>query len=332
MKTVHLTIDVSGVPSEFRLLKAGVNAYKGGELLFDEQAAASVMSRYQSRGIQLMADYEHQSLRDDLTGPVPAAAKRWTPEVRGGELIAADITWTARAKQMLADGEYRYFSIACAVEPKTNRVVEIINFALTNLPAADRIEPLVAASAIHTAKESNMKNVIVALGLSASAEEADALAAVSSLRDFERNVIALSGQQSRAEALGALNALSLKASRADVAEAELVALKQAGVKSKIEQLIDGAILDGRVEPAQREKMVALADKGGVEGLEMCLSMLKPSKAPAVQPVIEASAAPVVAGVDPEIAKILKATGLSSEDFAKARTKYRAVIHQTQDKE
>lgn len=331
MQTVHLTIDVSGVPSEFRLLKAGVNAYKGGELLFDEQAAASVMARYQARGIQLMADYEHQSLRDDLTGPVPAAAKKWEPEIRGGDLIAANITWTARAKAMLAEGEYRYFSIACAVEPKTNRVVEIINFALTNLPAADRIEPLVAASAIHTRKDKQMKTVIVALGLSANAEEADALAAVSSLKDFERNVITLSGQKGRAEALGALNALALKASRADAAEAELVALKAASVKAKVEALIDGAIRDGRVAPAKRDTMIALADKGGVEGLEMCLSMLTPAAAPVTQPAIEAPA-PAVNGVDPEIAKILKATGLSSEDFAKARAKYRAVIHQTQDKE
>lgn len=136
----------AGPPTEFQLLKPGRNAYIGDELLFDDQAAAEVMKRYRARGLDLMADYEHQSL---ASPPViaPAAAKRWVPEVRGGSLLATQIAWTEQARRMLMAGEYRYFSIACRFTPSTKRVTEVVNFALTNLPAADNIAPLMAASA-----------------------------------------------------------------------------------------------------------------------------------------------------------------------------------------
>lgn len=329
--TAELDIKDGGAPSEFTLLKSGINKHSRGELLFDEEAADSVMSRYTARGIQLMADYEHQSLRDDLTGPIPAAAKRWEPEVRDGDLIASNIAWTPTAARMLKDGEYRYFSIACLTEPESNRVVEIINFALTNLPAAEGIEPLVAASQIPLpTEEKNMKNVLIALGLAASAEETDALSAVAGLKDFERNVIALSGKSTRGEALGVLNALALKAARADQAEAELVALKAASAKREIEALIDAATLDGRVKPAQREQMTALAEKGGVDSLKICLSLLTPAAAPVTPPIEKPVAG--APSVDPEIAKLLKATGMTPEKFADARKQYRAVITQTKDAE
>lgn len=135
------------VPTELRLFHAGVNEYNDGDrLLFDDEAAKSVMSRYSMRGIDMMADYEHQSLaRPPIEAP--ASAKKWMPEVRNGDLYATDIRWTDRAKSMIAAGEYRYYSVAAKVDPKSNRIVEMINFALTNNPAANHIAPLKAASA-----------------------------------------------------------------------------------------------------------------------------------------------------------------------------------------
>lgn len=145
------SIGIDGnVPSELRLFHEGVNEYADGDrILFDEEAAQSIMSRYQSRGIDMMADYEHQSLQRPPI-EAPASAKKFTPEVRGDGLYAADIRWTDRARQMITAGEYRYYSIAAKVDPKTGRAVELINFALTNNPAAIGIAPLKAASANQT--------------------------------------------------------------------------------------------------------------------------------------------------------------------------------------
>ena len=195
---------------EIRLLRAGKNEYstRHGDkgLLFDEIAAESVMERYRKRGLTLKADYEHQSLSDP---PViaPASAKSWTLEIRNGELWATNIQWTKRARQMIADGEYDYFSIAVRIEDKSHRVMQIVNFALTNTPAANGIEQLIAAS-LTAQLETRMNTVLVALGLRAEAEEADALAAVSSLKEFEREIVALSGKPDRAGALGSLRAMA----------------------------------------------------------------------------------------------------------------------------
>jgi hypothetical protein len=129
-------------PTEIRLLRAGWNDYEGGSLLFDTEASQAVMAKWRERGLELMADYEHQSL---TVPPIvaPAAAKRWVPEVRRGDFYATQIEWTAKARAHIEAGEYRYFSIAARVDPKTQRVREMINFALTNNPAANRIDPLV---------------------------------------------------------------------------------------------------------------------------------------------------------------------------------------------
>jgi phage I-like protein len=134
------------VPSELRLFQYGVNDYSDGDkILFDEEAAKSIMARYSERGVDLMADYEHQSLQRPPI-EAPASAKKFVPQVRNGDLMATDIRWTDRAKSMIAAGEYRYYSIAAKIDPKTGRAVELINFALTNNPAAIGIAPLKAAS------------------------------------------------------------------------------------------------------------------------------------------------------------------------------------------
>jgi phage I-like protein len=205
------------VPSEFTLLKAGVNEYVDGDtIVFDADAATAVIQRYTKRGIDLMADYEHQSLQ---VPPViaPAAAKKWVPEVRDGALVASSIAWTDKARSMIAAGEYRYFSIAARVDAKSKRIVELINFALTNNPAANQIAPLVAASrrfddevlpAADPQKENipMSENVVMALGLKADTDEASAIVAASQLLDLKSQLFAATGASTVSDALGKLHA------------------------------------------------------------------------------------------------------------------------------
>jgi phage I-like protein len=207
------------VPSEFTLLKAGVNEYVDGDtIVFDSDAATAVMQRYTKRGIELMADYEHQSLQ---VPPViaPAAAKKWVPEVRDGALVASSIAWTDKARAMIAAGEYRYFSIAARVDVKSKRIVELINFALTNNPAANQIAPLVAASrrfdeeapspvTTHTESEQMpmSENVVMALGLKADTDEASAVVEASTLAGMKKELLEITKARSVADALGTIRA------------------------------------------------------------------------------------------------------------------------------
>lgn len=291
------------VPSEFCLLRAGWNDYVGDRLLFDEAAASSVMERYTARGLQLTADYEHQSLAQP---PIiaPASAKKWIPELRNGELWATQIAWTDRAKSMLAAGEYRYFSIACKVDPETARVVEIINFALTNLPAADGIAPLMAARATPGASPGNQesgmsKTVIVALGLSAETVETDAALEAARLVEFRRDVLALTAKGSTGEALGVLRAMQQSHEREQVALKRLGELEAERRVEKFDTLVAEGQTEGKLSPAMaKSEWVAQmrAREDGVDTLRAFLaSAPKLVKTEAEQPKVAAEVAP--AGAD-----------------------------------
>lgn len=263
------------VPTEIRLMSAGVNDYTFGSLVFDAESATSVMARYAKRGLKLKADYEHQSLAEP---PViaPASARSWTPEVRDGALYATDIKWTKKARQMIADGEYDYFSIAAKVDAKSSRVVEMINFALTNNPAANGIAPLVAARN-STQEEPMSKTVIVALGLDADAEESTAVAKASQLAGLEREILSLAKAKSLPEAIGILAAreVSAGATAAELvtARAEVAALKKSTVDAEAKRLCDDASKEGRLPPAKRAEIDGLYAKYGIDAVKATLSML-----------------------------------------------------------
>lgn len=284
--------DSTDVPTEFVLLKAGINPCEGGDLIFDDAAAKSVMSRYTARGLDLTADYEHQSIQRPPI-EAPASAKRWVPEVRNGELVASSIAWTPRAARMIADGEYRYWSIACLVDAKTKRVQEILNFGLTNLPAANHLTPLKAASIPSGAlrQENDMKTVLVALGLSAELEESAAVVEASRLADFKRDVLALTSKTTIGDAIGALTAMKSAHEQVTALSAQLAKLEGEKAQAEIKSLLDAASIERKVAPAKRAELETFASKHGLDALRVCLSMMAPlTEAPAA-----AQEAPV--GVD-----------------------------------
>lgn len=252
-------------------MSAGVNDYSFGTLVFDADSATSVMARYTKRGLKLKADYEHQSLAEP---PViaPASARSWTPEVRDGALYATDIKWTKKARQMIADGEYDYFSIAARVDAKTSRVVEMINFALTNNPAANGIAPLVAARQSIN-EESMSKTMIVALGLQADAEESAAISKATQLAGLEREILAFAKAKTLPEAMAAIFSLEKASFELVAAREELTALKKATVDTECKRLCDDAARDGKLPPAKRSEIDALYAKHGLDAVKATLSML-----------------------------------------------------------
>ena len=145
MKRYHtLTVELPGrePPREFRIFPFGRVETTKGVFLFDARSATSVMERWREWGNRLFIDYEHGALNPHNAGPAPAAG--WFDlEVREDGLWAVNVDWTPRAREMLAQGEYRYFSPAFEVDEE-GRIIALINIALTNLPATKRMEPLVA--------------------------------------------------------------------------------------------------------------------------------------------------------------------------------------------
>jgi phage I-like protein len=138
-------------PKEFRLFVAGLNETEKGKFYFTEASQKTVMESWDRRKVDLTMDYEHQALHEPPI-EAPNSCKRWVPQIRNGELWATECTWTDRAWSYLSAGEYRYFSPAFAHDDE-GVILEVLNVALTNIPAMRGIAPLVAASRLKTGKE-----------------------------------------------------------------------------------------------------------------------------------------------------------------------------------
>lgn len=133
-----------GLPTEFRIFRAGKNETSKGTFRFTPESAASVIAVYEDQGNKLVIDYEHQTAANP---PIPApSAGTFIPEVRDGELWATAIKWTERASEFLRGKEYLYFSPWFDHDAK-GRITSLRNVALTNLPATKDLPTLVAAKA-----------------------------------------------------------------------------------------------------------------------------------------------------------------------------------------
>ncbi len=110
MKHLILAVlkEMAGAPTTFQVLPEGKIVMEGyGEAVMDADAAAAIIAEFKRRGIEMVIDYEHQTMQD-----VQAPAAGWIKELlwKGKEGLWAVCEWTARAAEYLQNREYRYFS------------------------------------------------------------------------------------------------------------------------------------------------------------------------------------------------------------------------------
>ena len=101
---------------------------------------AEIISYFAARGNDIVIDYEHQTLEG---GQAPAAG--WIKELqdRGPDGLWARAEWTEKAKEYLANKEYKYLSPVVLVRRADNKAVAIHSVALTNAPAISGVRPIV---------------------------------------------------------------------------------------------------------------------------------------------------------------------------------------------
>jgi hypothetical protein len=150
-RTIKLALDDGApLPTEFLLFVKGWNETENGRFLFDDVAAKSVMQAWETWGVDLMIDLEHQMLYVAPGSPDPTArdARGWCGlELRAdGSLWAVNVRWSPDGAQRLAERRQRYVSPAFETDPKTKRVLRMINVAITAMPATHNTPALVAAS------------------------------------------------------------------------------------------------------------------------------------------------------------------------------------------
>lgn len=294
-----LQLNGNEAPAEFPLLMPGTwNGYvrAGKQRSFtitvdDLVAAAEYNKRRKERnpGRDLVLDYEHQT----LTGEIAPAAGWFDLEVRDGVLYAVNVRWTAKAKEMVEAGEYRYVSPVFkhrAVDKLTGQEIRMMvaNAALTNEPFLDELPPLVSAKDVdvqlfilsQNTKEVGMNPIMQFLltffGLPEDTSESTILDKLKealdgipakdlfTLKTFRENYSVVAKALGETESALPEKLTALIAARHDmsnyVLKSDYTALKQRLDEREVDELIAENMRLGKISPATKDTFRTLALK------------------------------------------------------------------------
>jgi phage I-like protein len=257
-RELKLVLEATDLPEWIRLLPLGQVDLVDGRPPFevDKESLAAMVEAFQSRGVDLVVDYEHQSLNG---GRAPAAG--WIKELTAREDgLWARVEWTAQAGEYLRQKEYRYFSPVLKLDPETRQPLALLQAALTNVPAMKKVTPLVAKYGGASTEDAGLRpvenNRVVAdlklrLGLT---PEAPGDSVWGKTEEFLREVSGALGLAAEATADQVKESLINLKSRA--AQAEELALKIESLKARLAEeqanrSVEEALKLGKISPAQK---------------------------------------------------------------------------------
>ncbi|RJR48290.1 MAG: hypothetical protein C4567_00235 [Deltaproteobacteria bacterium] len=232
-------------------------------LQVDPESLAQMVTAFRSRGVDLVIDYEHQSLQGRRA---PAAG--WIKDLEDrDDGLWARVDWTSQAQEYLRNREYRYFSPVLQLDPETRKPLALMQVGLTNVPAIKRLPPLVAkwdpgakeaaaapretledGSATRGEEVEKLKSF---LGLAPDAEDK---AVWTGVLEFLRNlsaVLKLPEEAAALEILNAVKAVQADSQRLKEVEEELRRLKSRLAAETSGQAVEEALKAGKITPAQR---------------------------------------------------------------------------------
>jgi len=280
------------------------------------QVAAASMRRLS----KLPIDINHAiDLAAPSGGQSPAAG--WITGLRAmpDGSLKADVKWNGRGRKAMRDKEYGFISPVLNVNG-SGEVTEILRAALTNspnleLPALNAAQPPTANDTNITEEEGMRKELCAAFGLPETATDAEIVLAAQSARTAAPNA-AQPGADSTKPDLAAyapraeLNAMQ---TRAEAAERQIAELNAARLKADAEAVVDGAIKEGKIAPANREGFLALcADATGLEGVKKIVAN-SARIVPAGEQAPEGSPPSGGAALNAEQSAVAEAMGYSAEE-------------------
>lgn len=253
------------VPEWVEVLPPGpqVTGRDGRSWTYDaQQVLAQTLAHVQ--GADLPFDILHSTeLKAPKGEEAPAAG--WAREYRINErgAVEARAEWTTKARNSISEREYRYLS-PVFVYDDSGRIHRFTSFGLTN-------KPNLTLTALNT-ENPTLENhpmllpeaIRAALGLPENATEADALAAITSLKADKETAL----NSERAPSLNLYvpredyNALE---KRANNAEQQLVQRDKDALATAINGEIEAALKAGKITPATKAYHVAACqEQGGLE--------------------------------------------------------------------
>lgn len=328
-------VDVSGVPQEIKILPMGDVHSQKGDFRVDDESFELIRNHFKDRQLDLVIDYEHQTLKD-----VQAPAGGWIKDIyKTEDAICAKVEWTDKAAEYLKNKEYRYLSPVVIVRKTDRKAVALHSIALTNTPAIDGMFAIVNSLNIDDKMKEesfmDLQEIARLLGLPETAtedeirealkksKEPEALktpednppteAAACSTGAADPTVLSLLGLKEGATVPEvAASIMSLKAGGAGVQQ-EVLALKEQLQKRDASEAVEKALKAGKITAAQNDWAMAYALKD-LEGFNSFVD-----KAPVVVPQgkMELKDAPDAKETEDAVTmEILKNCEISMEDVQK----------------
>ena len=280
-------------------------------------------------GIDLMIDYEHQTLYLEKNGQGnPAAGWIKQVEYRPNEGLFASVAWTDKAASQIKAGEYRYIS-PLFIPDSDGRVMQVLNAALTNRPALHNLAEAFALSQTFNqqqgqpmlkllqqlfdapnASEAEITEKLTALSAAKGASKVALSAVYDELKTASDKAVALSAQVENPDP-----SKYVALSQMQTVQTELNQLKAQMAADKADALITAALSDGRLLPAQKAWAENLG-KSNLTALSEYLATTTPNAALGGMQAKEEPADKPVALSAEELAAA-KMLGMSAAEFIKA---------------
>lgn len=314
----------------------------GGKWFIDASIAQRLIAQLSASVNDLVIDYEHQTLLADKNGkPAPAAGWFKDVEWRDGSGLWIKPNWTSRAAEFIKNGEYRFLSAVFPYSKETGEPLSLHSAALVNRPGIDGMKAVAALCAQYQTSSNHsedspmdekLKALLAKLGVNVDegqqpteAQMQSAMAALSALKTKADDA------DSANQALAALKAKGsddvdlskfVPVATYQAAVVELAQLKANGHEKSIEQVIADAKQEGRVFAAEEEYLTQFGEQQGVAALKGMLAT-RPAVAALKGQQTQDTAPPKKGeGADQELSAedlaVLKATGISKEDFLKSK--------------
>jgi phage I-like protein len=254
-------------------------------------------ARFVQDGVDLPVDIDHATVKKAMFGEA-APAVGWISKLEArADGLYGKVEWLAEGLAVLAARTHRYISPTLKHD-ENGKAFWLHSAALVAAPAASMAA--VASADLSTSEEPKMlKAIAAALGLSEDASEASCLSAVTNLK-------ARIDPQVHQAALDQVKTLS----------ADLEARNKADHQAKVDTLLDGALKEKKIVPAQRDQYAALC--ATTEGLAQVTALLGTMTATlSASGLDDKQPGDKLSTLSAEDREVIKMLGISEEEYRKA---------------
>jgi len=265
LNSIELDLKDGLIPEHIQLIPPGVVVTPKGSFVHDEISGNMVINEFNSRINDTVVDYEHYSLVENPTTPIPAAG--WLlsgSAVYNSYGTWSNVKWTDRARQYISAKEYRYVSPVIVVNKEDNRVIKLVNLALTNTPNIDGMIPLINSINFKKNKGGKMKEILSALNLAETTDDITViLNRIKELKELkqdniDRNFLNMIckeiGLSPESDEKVIINKISQIKTNSDLSIEQMhkvAALTRELAEIKATELVNFAMEQGKIAPAQK---------------------------------------------------------------------------------